>query len=242
MVGADRSRRPRLRSRRRRIRPGRLGDWRAAPPIRPLEIAPSQTGASPLCAPTRAARSPRRAGRESSPSARTQGRLREDSTSWTSKARRPWPGRSTSRDRDCPPSASLSTGSTGRAPERPCGSRATSRRTGSGPGPPGPRKRARRPPGRAGVPSSTRAEAKGRLRAPLAASTAAVELASAADPAACASISRTTASEKSPPLSPLRPGPAHQIAPPTAHPVPGQEHCGPRVSERRRVIWSRTPA
>ena len=47
----------------------------------------------------------------------------------------------------------------------------------------------------------TRAAAKARLRAPAAASTAAVELASAADPAAWASISRTTASLKSPPES-----------------------------------------
>ena len=47
----------------------------------------------------------------------------------------------------------------------------------------------------------TSADAKARDIAPLAASTAAVLDASAAEPAACASISRTTASEKSPPDS-----------------------------------------
>ena len=48
---------------------------------------------------------------------------------------------------------------------------------------------------------TTSALAKALLSAPAAASTAAVDDASAAVPAACASISRTTASEKSPPDS-----------------------------------------
>ena len=51
------------------------------------------------------------------------------------------------------------------------------------------------------VSPTTSADAKARDNAPLAASTAAVLDASAAEPAACASISRTTASEKSPPDS-----------------------------------------
>ena len=50
-------------------------------------------------------------------------------------------------------------------------------------------------------PASTMAAANARLSVPEAASTAAVELASAALPAAWTSIRRTTASEKPPPLS-----------------------------------------
>ena len=63
---------------------------------------------------------------------------------------------------------------------------------------------------------STSAEARARLREPLAASTAAVELVSATVPAARSSINRVTASANSPPdwrFSRRLPRP-HQIAPP----------------------------